>query len=447
MKYPRLAFVDAPQLSADVRFDFNADGYVDEFSAGDVAFASDSVDAIDPELAPRQVDFDAIFSGTRRRNHQMVSQLMRELMRTRNWLLWQMNADVQPMWFHTYASGFGSLDFQQVTRDGSDDFYALPLTIDADAGVWGARRDLGPFTVVQDPAVSNGPTLLTETILGDLPPAVMMWASTDDYRDFVVATGPGDAPLFVQAEANAGIGADFALQTHSASYSGAGSNYLKAATFTNNSDVWFNRPTRVGQYRVLAAVTLSNSSTTISASINTDTGAVTHSAGGVTEAKTTAQLLDCGTIQAPMNVRALGYRDDVLGSAASQFFITFDRTAGTGTMNLDYILFVPIDQSYLYLSRVDIDSTGFLTVIDGMAEDGAGRIAAIPAGTTPWTTTSFFDNDTDGLFLHTAQGAFPILKAGVQNRVWFISYTNGDITDSRSVYLSYHPVYLNLPAL
>lgn len=180
MTFPRVAFVSSPDLGADVRFDFNtagewADGENwpehDDFSLG-VPSLSGDYDAIGVEYGPRELTFNLVIKARKATATATMSALARELLRQRNWLLFQVSPFSRPAWFRTYRTEPGAISFEYLndTDDSRGNLWGLGVSVDADSFAYGERVTLDPITVVNSPADATHPMWFTlPDVLGDAP--------------------------------------------------------------------------------------------------------------------------------------------------------------------------------------------------------------------------------------------------------------------------------------
>lgn len=166
-EYPLIRFVDDPSTDADVRLDLNPHGYKSELSIGAPEFSGDP-DSINAQLGLRRVSFVFYVDGDKSFAREQQSKLARELMRSRNWLMFQLSPSSPPCWFRTYRSSNVDVSFEHVHSATEGDFWSLPLEIDADPDIWGELVELPTVTINNNPA-DDGTFLTLPEIKGDLP--------------------------------------------------------------------------------------------------------------------------------------------------------------------------------------------------------------------------------------------------------------------------------------
>lgn len=151
--WPRLRFVDAAEVSANVRYDLNSGPsapLADGWSMGVPSLDGDP-DALGVEWGRRTLSFTQRVYGEREDALSHLNRLRRELYRRRNWLLVQLGPSSAPVWLRTYRSASGALDFEHVYNDDRPDYWTLGMEIAADAWAvgetvsFGLEYSLNPF--------------------------------------------------------------------------------------------------------------------------------------------------------------------------------------------------------------------------------------------------------------------------------------------------------------
>jgi hypothetical protein len=142
-------------------------------------------------------------------------------------------------------------------------------------------------------------------------------------------------------------------------------------------------------------------------------------------------LLDLGLMQVPAGSQgqADGY-GAALGAVGVQAALRYSRTAGTGSLHTDYVLFLPADAELAQV-KWPAAPTGPGFVFDGPNDEAYVRgtagvnhaIGSTTAGTPEYA------------------GGLPMVAPGATNRVFFV-VADGAKSLSPTLYLSYWPRYI-----
>lgn len=389
-----------------------------------------------------------------------VQKLMRELDRsdsvelggTSNYLKWQPGTTA-PVFFRTYRSTPGAIR-ELRPRDQSRVFAVEVL---ADPFGFGLQEAAGLFTVNNDPAaVSNGMYFDLTGVKGDVDTPLILeidaasgLADSTDKPVSILATRrhgtPGNAPFLLQAEAMT-MNTDTATQANSASFSGASNNYVRTTFATSAAMVsrMSKKPVPAaasvdvrGQYRVFARYRL-NSAAAGDIKFQLKWGAE----GGVYENpiiippnSSGIAIADLGFVVFPPGGDAGNFGGTSLPVAGNYIDLYAQRVAGSGTLDIDYLIFVPCDDQMAIFDfpLTGLDLTPDEWVVHGPTEtiypqDSSGNIALV---TSPV-----------GL-----RGGFISARPGVTNRVYFLRHvakqvSNDTITATTEIRVFYYPLYL-----
>ena len=452
--YPLVQFVDSVDVSATVRLDLQAGPVsidADGFSLGAPSMEGDP-GGIGVEDGFRKISLPAVVEGDKGEALAVLSKLAVELLRETNWLRFQLNAGAAPVWFKTYRTPPAAISFDEVlvygsssgvtADDGSSDMWRIAVTLDADPFGWGARVDAVVDAVVSnDPAaVTNPQGFVTPVILGDAPASpIIWWGTTLTDQPFLLASGPARTPQLAQAEVGL-LGGDTTFQAHDAAFSGAGSNYTRT-TFATGAGMLdrlgLDAPLAPGLWRALARVRQNTATDVVALQLHPD-----RSRGDsptVTMASvSTFQIVDLGVYQAPPNVGV----DHVAGGPAATGVPNFgnwlgaQRVSGTGTLDIDYVVYVPADRSTQFLTA-NPSADGLFNVLDGEQDAAYGVVG----GATPFDPAAALWDP----YMTLEGGSLPKLPAGEASVVYWVRMRPGAAVDAfTTLSMSYHPKFLHL---
>lgn len=169
-EYPLVQLVDAPDVSAALRFDFNAgtvwpDG--DSFSLGAPPLLGDP-GGVGAEYGYRNITFLLTVRDGERAALRRQSVLARALLRDDNWLLFRLSESSAPMWFKLVRSSPGEGSLATVYRDREVNDWRFNVSLVAEPEAVGERITLPPVVVGNNPAAEGLAVVLPE-IVGDAP--------------------------------------------------------------------------------------------------------------------------------------------------------------------------------------------------------------------------------------------------------------------------------------
>ena len=195
MNYPIVQLVSVPESGATVRFDFNNAGawsdtqtwpLHDGFTIGPPQLQGDPGN-YGNQYGPRSLEFNLIVSGTFADAARISSRLALELGWRRNWLLFQLSPFSTPVWFHTYRTTPGALDFSRLlgTSDAQEACFGIGVSMAADPFACGERIVLDTYTIKNDMRASSGNALsvVLPEILGDAPAPLRLEMTAEETHD------------------------------------------------------------------------------------------------------------------------------------------------------------------------------------------------------------------------------------------------------------------------
>jgi hypothetical protein len=388
-------------------------------------------------------------------NDAMAAQhqlLARELDREHNVLRWWPDGATSPVFFKTFRADGGGVE---AVRLGLD---RIELEIEAEPYALGALQTLSAATVNNNPAAgSNGMYCDITGVIGDVDtPIIVSIPSTDVVASgrrqslFAVRQGgtPSNAPLAIQAESMT-LAANTATQSNSSAWSGSGSNSVRASSLTSTlttrltSSVYPSSPAVDvrGTYRVFLRCAQTSGSDTMRARLDVSADGTNWLVGDpvTLPGGTAKRLVDLGLVQLPLgHTRRYGPDGAALSVGGAQFRIALARTSGSGSLDLDYLLFAPADDalgtvlwpgtSPTGLTTMRLDTTGPDPVVEGLSSGGAVL------------STELVECDCGPIHI----------SPGVTNRLVFAldvgstSTAGDDVTETSSLTVSYYPRYLRV---
>lgn len=457
-------FVDSIASSPTVRLDLNS-------IAGGLLVAPDGIDLSPPPLrrtvvSTMMTDGDIIpaaaygnrtvklpiklLTSTTDAGATILQTLARELARPTNILKVQLDGATSPVFFRTFAApdyAFSMLRLLLVANTVVD------LTIPAEPFALGLKETIASVTVTEDPTAVTNPMRWDITgVKGDVETPLQITLPTSNNYDAgdpitVVAVRRrgtvANVPFLLQAESMT-LGTDTTLPGADATMSGTGSAYTRTSFGTNATMVQRlsigTYPTSInvdnrGRYRVFACMRRSGAGT-ISVQLgytSATSGILVQNDPVVTDAFTWRFHQDLGLITFPTGPDPVydGYSNVEMPVKGRYLEIRAERTAGSSTLDFDYLLFVPADDSLALIDWGDAASTTDEFVVDGIHE------------TVYAQTTS---DEVYGSKPAAVAGGFPLVSPGVTNRIYWIRRTGrGAITtksETTVINVAYWPRYL-----
>src|SRR5690606_9245799 len=271
IRYPKIRFVDAPEASAVVRFDFNADDpgadaatavLADDFSLGAPTLRGEPGES-GRFYDPRQMSLPVQVHGSKALALKVQQRLAREVLRPDNWLMVQLNADTEPVWLRTFQSQPNPLNFDLVFVEGyndvREDHWRIPLTLDAEPFAVGSEVTLDLGTVLNNPTLPSGGSVIElPEIKGDAPAPlnVLISSASNTMRGLAVASVADGDVIVPWTEPLAFSAAMGSAVADSAFLAGEYHQTTSAVTssWTAITDPMLITPAARGRYKVLVRV-------------------------------------------------------------------------------------------------------------------------------------------------------------------------------------------------
>jgi hypothetical protein len=332
--------------------------------------------------------------------------------------------------------------------------YFVQVDIPAEPFAYGLREDVGAVTVTNDPAAgSNGMFLDVSSVKGDAATPAIVWVSESDAGG-VAFTGilaseapPGVSIYFSQTEA-ATMLTDTSVQANNASFSGAGSNWVRCTFATDATlvarfrSVSFSVDMPAGLYRCFARVRSSSGTSdtykmqvgvTSRSTLSSTAYDYVNSVSSVTTTNQDFEHVDLGlvTLGVGQDLR-VGY-GNVATPGLPTLAIKAQRVTGAASLDIDYVLLLPASKSLAFFTTV-ANSTAAIAVLDAVSDSiywvrtGAGA---------PFTNPILLN-----AFTSSFVGGLPELNPGVTNRLHLVQ--DGAISLTTAVNVSYWPRYLTV---
>lgn len=468
MTYPRVQFVAAPEPDALVRFDFNnAGSWADDetwadhdgFSLGTPSVEGDPT-GVGVEYGYRTLEFNLIIRGSRQAALRQQSSLAREVMRASNWLMFQLSAFNKPVWFKTYRSEPGALDFEHVYLDDDVNTWGVGVSMVADPFAYGERVTLPAVTIYNDPAAATNPmSYVLPEIVGDAPAPLTVTlapASSNTNARIHMARAAAE-PTFWQVGTGDGwtADADTGAPVADAAYSGGSYRAVTFATFPDlGSRLYGIYPVvpAPGRYAILVRVARSDTSSTFTLQGSQQFGLSTISGEEVPFAPDSggsagwASWVNLGEFSIPVGLGDMSSEMSYAGGGS--FYFNASRTTGTGSLHIDAFMLVPVVLAG--------DATDAATLTADFANTGLGVVGG---------ANHVWDGTAEATYLSTAGGYYdtlpPFLRGdflkavpGETNVVHLIRQAGGlsplggsdAIGETTEMSVSYQPRWLYLGA-
>jgi hypothetical protein len=379
-----------------------------------------------------------------------IQNLARELNRPRNILKVQVHGATSPVFFRTFRAPSFVLGMLRLLLTANTE---ITLEIPAEPFAYGLlETPVSGVTVSADPAAgSNGGFVDVIGVKGDVEsPALISFPASVGISNIVSLFAsrrrgtPSATPFYFQAESMT-QGTDTTTQANSASFSGAGNNYSRVtfatvasmATRLSMSDLGTPSVDLRGTYRVFLRYRKNTATDDINVylawggssfnPIENDPVTLPDSIG--------IRIADLGLVtvpQGPDPVYDFLSGVELVVDDDFQLLVLAERTAGTGTLDLDYLWLVPADDRMGMVSWLTsaFASVFWLDAYDNSVHgrNASGQVASIR---TP-----------------SVIGGFPMLTPNQANRIYILhqvgSGADHAITATASVSLSYYPRYLTV---
>lgn len=419
MAYPKVQIVASPDPGATVLYDFNVDPTRkvgrDGFDAGYPEWRGEpgTVGGVDDY---RTIQFthliDAVDDTTARANLIKLGQL---LLADKGWLLIQQRASSNPRWARIWRSSPGALSWDRVqirTTTGSGAAkgkYAFDLALEADPFLQEASVTLASGTITNDPA-SGSFQLALPDVLGDAPAPAIVTMTPSARADGalhllqcapVLAAGTG-APIVWQVGTGDGWSVSaMAAATADADWSGGSYRQTTGAA----ASVGGSKTVQPGHYRAFvragapAAATgvwrFGFYSSPLSAPVVSESWQIV--AGSADE----AQWHPVGIVTFPLGA---ALADSVLAvepAITVTVAMTIDRISGTGNLNVDAIVLLPVSDEATSLRWAVFCNVADTSITNDIVDGDQQIIYSRDPGDSKLKTRP-----------PVAMGGFPVLQPG-----------------------------------
>lgn len=373
--------------------------------------------------------------------------LQRELDRERNILQYTAGGLSNTVFFRTFRTSPDNVRWD-ITRK------QVKVTILAEPFALGLREDIAAITVRNDPTLTNGLFADLTGVKGDVETPLFI-----EYADgaaglqrsgFAVGVRWGSSPYpnrFHQAESMGLAVPDTTVVADAAMSGGSKTRTTFTSSATHTPRLASNFPALTdpagaenwGVYRVFARVAQTVATDVITMSVRS-VGIDNRSV--ILQSQTQPQLVDLGTLDSTCGLSTVG------GYAAAEYriedqaglFLSAGRTSGTGSLDIDYLAFVPADECFgSWAAFTDVNATTDLGVIDG--PNSSTYVATVITGATPGRSATRTSAIT---------GRLPRVVPG-NNRLVMVETTKGQaaptsnlLTTSISMTCRYWPRYVSV---
>lgn len=464
--WPRVRFVDAPEVSAGVRFDFHdrltettrTSLLADDWSLG-VPVLQGEADAESVQYGPRTLRFTLVVEGPKLAALAKQSAVAREMLRRDNWLLFQLNEDTEPVWFRLYRAEPGELSFEFFRNDREQDEWHIAMSLPAEAWAYGSRITIGPLSMVNDPTNANPNMVVLPDIVGDAPAPARIrfrYTAAQTGRRHLIATSPVpeafEEPIWWQIGTGDSwsVGADTGSPSTDADYVGGTHRPVSfSGTPGMATRVSGTAPSAVppGRYKVHARVGRSDASSTFAARFGVTTG-FSYVYGDTlpliwgTSAVEHMAYVDLGVFRLPQGnpLLDLSGEDDVTAVVSLQA----QRLSGTGSLHLNGLLLIPVGDENARTLYVDYPGLAPSALLTDEFHDADLDVVYCRSATTGVLSSM----NAPGL-----EGGFPVLVPGERNALHWLEQTSPSraqvagggsdvpdrVTSAAQIVVSYHP--------
>lgn len=372
-----------------------------------------------------------------------LQNLGRELDRTLNVLKYKPGT-TNACYFRIYRSDFTDVKFNEATRQARVELYAEPFA-------YGEQQTVSDIIQFSPSAASKGQYMDVSSLKGDVPTPVIFSPNDDDLANTQSAIATWrrttSAPTSHVVEAEA-VGLTYGTDTASQAVTGFSNGNGARVTFATNATMIVrisgSASLKRGRYR--AFVRLKKNTSTDQFFLKLKVGGSTtnlFTGGTVTTASTATTnitMVDLGLFNYPYGVHPIydGISGTEMTTGTSYFELHASRQSGSGTLDIDYIAFLPADDQF---SIISWGSTQALPAVPLQFRwDGYSRTVYLwaPSLTQVWNKTPASIVGNGALYL----------SPGVTNRIYFVpdvtpaaQFTN---SGSVSVDIYYYPRYLHV---
>lgn len=377
--------------------------------------------------------------------------LMRELNRPQNILRLRVLGSSKPVFFRTFRAGPDALEWvsEEITK-------VVMCTIPAEPFAVGTRETIGPSVVNNNPAAASGCFLNLTSVKGDVEtPILMTYDAVASVLSSVYCAGlavglrSGASPyptLFRQAEAltqglDTTTGAD-------ATMSGGSRSRITFATNTFQDRLSGTFPSASspapaenrGTYRILARV---QSTVTATYELSITPNAAT---GTQYVVNPEARIIDLGLFSYGAASPTSPGNDSTpmtLTNVQSNFYFRARRISGSGSLDVDYFLAVPVDERYATWGVALAGDSAAQVVVDSY--NHAIYPAVNPTGAAPELSLVASPPAFTGVYPHIPPGdsRLVIVQTLVAGETAGVGLANA-ISATMNVSIHYWPRYLNV---
>ena len=364
---------------------------------------------------------------------QAVEDLVRQLAMD-NILKVQLDGAPAPLFYRT----FGDADFAAATRSVLIRDTTITLQIEAEPFGYGPRVSLGSFTVSNNPAAGTNPCRFDITgVLGDVPTPLLLLATStgasgapsglvNKWAHFATRRRgtPSGYSNVIQAEdmtqgTGAVVTADGTMSNGSKSRIGFGTPGLTlrlSDTFPGNGTPTVEAR---GEYKVYGRFAKTVASDVITVQLGygaSSASPVFNDAKTLPAGAAGPYTVELGTIPVPAWADPIQHGFSGVSTKAVMAFVGLyvARTSGSGSVDVDYLYFMPADEPTTLIAR--FPSTNTTYAIDGTTDEG-GAVYAMNTALDEVLSTEAPAQIVGG-------GGFPELIPGVTNRIHFLRHVD-----------------------
>lgn len=443
--YPLVRLVDEPDPSATVRFDFNAVPLTwpdhDGFDLGAPPLLG-APDATGNEYGLRTLSFRLAVNGTEATALRLQSDLARELQRREGWLLFQLSPSAAPVWFKVYRSSPGAVSLAYVVNDRAENLWVIGLSLAAEPFGYGEEEVLGPFTVDNDPA--SGVSLLLPSIVGDAPAPLVarlsLGAGSEYLSPVLHMVATPTASRFETFDAATTLGGLGVVAVAEGTASGGTAARISFSGSTPRTALSSTPPRTPGRHLLFARV---RTTTTGTAATLTGGGDAAVDSRTVTLPASGWGWVCLGEYAFPRgNQPPASFGDYQPVGALGLVAVTVTRTAGTGDVDVDQLLFLPVTPPGGYATHAHFEgdlvnvTAPWTWFLDGQER----RVYFADLTTTPAGFPA-------GLAVPMPRGEFPVVHPGLNNQLillrrQYLEGYNDVLSDTTTLEVRYRPRWL-----
>lgn len=365
-----LQFVDAISGSASLRLDLNdqttwavADGSTFEAPRLRRAVAStmmlDGAYVTASAYEPRKITLVLQLAALSMDNSALALQnLGRELDRPLNILKYKPGT-TNSVYFRINRSDFTDVTFNEATRQARVELYAEPFG-------YGEQQTISDTIQFSPAAASNGQFMDVSTIKGDVATPVIFSPADDlaSMQSAIATWRRAAAPThahFIQAEdASGGVGMSYGADTAIQSVVGFSGSSGARVTFATNATMVtrmsFLTSLPRGRYRAMVRIKKNTSTDQFFMKLKMGSNTTSIFTGGTVTTASTATtnitMVDLGLFSVPYGVHPTydGISGTEMGTASTYVELQASRQSGAGTLDIDYIIWLPADDGFSIIS-------------------------------------------------------------------------------------------------